>query len=370
MLYLFNSAYRPLYAANALNTLYLPTGYTNEYRYRHTGEPRYVSPAVFEAMPRFKAGKECVIVFVDRYSGNGYIYYPFRFGKYVTFRNVNEYTHLTIELGDFVYPRDLAASNQHLIQAIGTKGLPRLTDNDPDNRRDGNYVIDGDSIFGHAADFIRGEEAWNANVDAFSGTRMLRTDETQSPIFLRVDIQRNRKRLNPKLKNDSSVFSLAKKTPYDLVFTYRYPRQRIDATAVAEILVETGDNLILLGSSRLRVNTHANSVVVPFSSKKYPEETVGVVKVSPMTPGGPPSLMLTQSDVRYKFSEPAFFVVQIWCALLLYSLFTALLGVDFSKLDPITVKAVLAAAWPKALLGLPQAIALFWLFWLVGKKVL
>ncbi len=34
MIYLFNSAFRALYRANVLNTLFLPEGYTNEYRYR------------------------------------------------------------------------------------------------------------------------------------------------------------------------------------------------------------------------------------------------------------------------------------------------------------------------------------------------
>ena len=51
MLYVFNSAYRPLYTKNILNTLFLPYDWTNEYRYRHGQDSSNVGPETYAALP-------------------------------------------------------------------------------------------------------------------------------------------------------------------------------------------------------------------------------------------------------------------------------------------------------------------------------
>jgi hypothetical protein len=147
VLYLFNSAYRPLYLKNVLNTLGFPQDCVNEYRYKHSGESRQIAPTLYSALSSIKSAEECVIIYIDRFSEDGYVYYPLRRAGFVMYRDVNEYVHFRVRLGPFIYPRDLAAFNRDLKQELTSQGLPTLTGGDPRNTRDGNYVIRSASIF-------------------------------------------------------------------------------------------------------------------------------------------------------------------------------------------------------------------------------
>src|SRR5580704_7955048 len=118
MLYLFNSAFRPLYLKNVLNTLCLPAGCTNEYRYRHAGEPRYVAPGLYSSLPKLKVGTECVVIFIDRFAEGGYSYHPLRLADYVLYRDENEYIHFRIRLGQFIYAKNSADFEQTLLQDL------------------------------------------------------------------------------------------------------------------------------------------------------------------------------------------------------------------------------------------------------------
>jgi hypothetical protein len=68
--------------------------------------------------------------------------------------------------------------------------------------------------------------------------------------------------------------------------------------------------------------------------------------------------------------ESAGFWVQIILALVLYAIAGALIGVDFSKLNPFSWCAFAKAALPRIGLAGIQAAGLFWLFKRIGKKVL
>ena len=60
MLYLFNSAFRSLYLTNVMNTLFLPAGYTNEYRYRRKPDSQ-IAPGLMEYLGQHKRAEACVV---------------------------------------------------------------------------------------------------------------------------------------------------------------------------------------------------------------------------------------------------------------------------------------------------------------------
>lgn len=70
MIYLFNSAYRALYTRNVLNTLFIPKGGTNEYRYRVRGATTHIAADSYGDFINATSGEAITIVFIDRF-GNG-----------------------------------------------------------------------------------------------------------------------------------------------------------------------------------------------------------------------------------------------------------------------------------------------------------
>lgn len=80
MLYLFNSAARPTYVENVLNTLHLPNGAINVYQYE-TFDNDYIDPSIDKNMEKIN-GEDVIIVFIDRNddSPNENRYIPLRRG--------------------------------------------------------------------------------------------------------------------------------------------------------------------------------------------------------------------------------------------------------------------------------------------------
>jgi hypothetical protein len=371
MLYLFNSAIRPLYTRNVLNTLFLPVGCTNEYRYRYTGQPCHVPPALFATLPQLKKGLECAIVFIDRFNNGGYVYHPIRLGKYESYRVENERVFFKVRLGDFIYPRDVQASSRALFDALGPSGIPRLQGADPANMDDGYYAISNDTVFGVAQNFHSGGFAWDGAVEELSTKQAFQTTADETPLFLKFDLRKRGKKdsLTPKSKT-GGVFELDKDAHYDAVFTYRFPRQRTNVNARAQFRVVHGENLRLLGSEVVNIEGVENSIELPIVSKKYADDAAGTISVQPLRETGQPALITPEKAVEYHLSPSFFLKSQMVFAVLALAVASTLLGLDWGKIAPATPIAIAQALWPKVLLGFLNTGLLFWLFWLVGKKVL
>jgi len=129
------------------------------------------------------------------------------------------------------------------------------------------------------------------------------------------------------------------------------------------------DNLKALGDTSISIDSHANSVFVPFSSKRYIEDNRGSVAMAPVDENGQPRLVISDSRIQFRIKDSAGFWVQTAVALLLFSLAGAFIGIDFSKLCPFSLHALFDTAWPKLIAGIIQTGSLFWVFRLVGKKV-
>jgi hypothetical protein len=373
VLYLFNSAFRPLYVKNVLNTLFLPEGHTNEYRYRYRGEPRYITAATYGKLASLEAGTECLVCFIDRFGAGGYDYHPLRLGKYLSRREANDYLYFRIQLGAFLYPRNQAAFKQQLLQALGPLELPTLTNNNPENTGDGAYAILADSIFGQSDEYMTGDAAWTEAVENLSKTRALATNADQSPLFFRVDVHQrstHNKLIRPIIQNEASMYEFEKDKNYELSLTYRFPRQRIEPAARAQAAISWGQSLRPPGTTSINVDSHANSLLLSFGSRRYVEENLGAISISPVNESGQPGLLMSDYVIQYRIRESTGFWFQTIGALLAFSLAGAFIGVDFSKLSPFSASALFTAAWPKLIAGVIQTGALYWVFRLFGKKLL
>jgi hypothetical protein len=371
MIYLFNSAFRPRYVRNVLNTLYLPEQCANEYRYRFTGDKPNISAGFYSGLGSLKPGIECVVTFIDRYAEGSYKYHPLRKAKFLGYRIVADYVYLKLELLDFIYPQNPQRFNENLTGQLNDKGIPRLTEGNPEYQHDGYYAIESDSIFGRFEDFKTKDDAWTSAVTALSSTRALRTDGDQWPVFLKAGIQSRKDTisLTPIIQNQASLFQLTKDEVFELVLTYRFPQQRVDNTSQCRVDIKLGENIRALGGSSLTVDSASNSTVVSFTTRRYAEDNRGNIELE-TTSQTKPQILLPDAYLEYLLEEGPGFWFQIIVALTLYAIAGALIGVDFAKLSPFSWAALARAALPRIGLAGIQAVGLFWLFKRIGKKVL
>lgn len=285
-------------------------------------------------------------------------------------REESGYLYIKVQLSEFVYPRHLKAFKDHLIQALGQR-LPSLIKDHPESTRDGAYALFGDDVFNSPHDYLVGDEAWTALCDELSKTRAFATTAEQSPLFLRVDVRPSGtcRRIEPMLRRGISRYELAKGERYDIVTTYRFPRQRSDNSAQAELQLQFGDNLRSIGPSVIPIDSHTNSIPSAFISKRYIEDAAGSISLCAAPCDGGPKLLFAQAPLQYELGESARFWVKAACALVLFSIAAALIGVDFSTLSPLSFRRLVGALWPKLLFGALQSGALFWILRLIGKKV-
>jgi len=177
VLYLFNSARRPLYKQNLYRILALPVGSVTQFRY--TIE-HHVPP---ELLNRSLQGKESLIVFVDRFSDGSYTYYPIRKGKIL--KNYPKADRLILEccLGDYCCvhnPEDF--KNFTSVLKESARGVPELTDGDPKNTRDGYYVQLGEDV---RDKLLSDEDCWITSVKGISRTDAFCGDHTA---FLKISL--------------------------------------------------------------------------------------------------------------------------------------------------------------------------------------
>lgn len=373
MIYLFNSAYRALYTVNVLNTLFLPNGNTNEYRYRVTGTPRYIAPEAYETLKNSRRSEKAVIVFIDRFGTGGYIYHPLRLAELVLTREENDQLFFRVQLQDFIYPRNMDDFNNHIKRSLSPHGLPQLTGGNPEATADGNYAISANSIFEQRNDFFFGPEAWVAAVNGLSVTRAFRSIATDQVVFIRADVREKssaQKSLTPKLENDSAVYDVIKGSNYELALTYRYPIQLTDQTKMAKLGIELDDSLRPLGSKTININSHANSEIFSFATKKFLEDNESAINFSFSAFDTGVSLRGPEKSLRFKIKESKMFWVEVALALLALSVLSIFMGIDLSKTKPLTLGNFFSQHWPKVVGGVAQTFILFALFRLIGKKVL
>jgi hypothetical protein len=174
VLYLFNSARRPLYKQNLYRILALPVGSVTQFRY--TIEHHVPSELLNSSLQ----GKESLIVFVDRFSDDSYTYYPIRKGKILKSYSKADRLILECRLGEY-----RCVHNQEDFTNVlkkSARGVPELTDGDPKNTRDGYYVQLGENVIDK---LIVGEDCWLLSVKGISRTKALSEKHTA---FMKISL--------------------------------------------------------------------------------------------------------------------------------------------------------------------------------------
>ncbi len=376
MIYLFNSGYRSLYIRNVLNTLFLPSGSLNEYRYRHKGTTSInISSSLHDKIRKIDKGELVTIIFIDRFGNNGYIYHPIRSGKFESTYEKDDYLYFKIILEDFIYPRDIKIFNEKVICDLKQHNIPKLTNNNPIEPNDGYYAVIHDNIFSLSENYYKNDEAWTNCVDSISKCEAFKHDKQNSSnqieehLFIRCEILNEKnKKADSSFINGKKYFNLTKGIFHNLQLTYRYPAQQHNTSNTGVIEIETGDNIKLLGSNIENINTFSNNLNIQISTKRYLEDFTDKISLTFKSNQKDHDLIGPKAELLFSIKEQKTFWVKIFLLLVLFSLCSAYIGTDLTSISPFTLKTVLLSLWDKVLVGLLQAFTLFCLFKLIGKK--
>lgn len=279
MLYLFNSAFRPLYLANILKTIALPLGSINEYRYRCSGEGSiHVPDTEIPRMLSASKGLPAVITFIDRFSEGGYRYFPIRQAELLNAKVEGERIYFKVKLGRLAFPENIGSAQEKLIDGLEKLGLPKLTNNDPQETNDGHYAILSDHACLGEADYRYDASAFSAISNALNGTQafvakkpIINGAQTATkgvaPIFVRMSVLQGRREIIPKIEeDDDAYFQIQEGSSYKLKLSYYFQAHHDGGNADA--YVDFGDTLRSNGSNQIRFDSYNNLVEVPFSVVK------------------------------------------------------------------------------------------------------
>ena len=214
ILYLFNSAARPVYKDNLHKILATPVGGNILFRY----SIKYHVPPRLGDVPH---KCESLIVFVDRYSEGGYTYYPIRKATVLkTFRNQNR-LFIECRLSEYC-GTDEPIFFTNKIREIGDRS-PELTNDDPAFNDDGYYVQFTNDI---TDSLITDSERWFHTVQSISQTTAFKTD---SSAFLKLSIKRSKREQHEIILGNEGLAFINSGESYSLdIFYYDPDKGRIE----------------------------------------------------------------------------------------------------------------------------------------------
>ena len=211
VLYLFNSALRPVYRENIYKILALPYGCKTQFRY--SIEKHVPEELISKSLP----GLDCIIVFIDRFSKNSYTYYPIRKGEILNAWSEGGRFFIECQLSGYC-----RADNQEQFTNIlknKAKGSPELTNNDPNNIQDGYYVQLGEDV---NKILKTGDECWQTTVESISETQSF---DISSTAFVKISLSDKNNIDDNILPNDDEVFYLTAGKTFDLKIIYFDPEK-------------------------------------------------------------------------------------------------------------------------------------------------
>jgi|ERR1700733_38422 len=385
MLYLFNSAFRPKYSTNILNTFFLESGCVNEYRYSQT----HVDPQIKNANKPLSE-KQALMLFIDRFHAAGFYFHPMRLLTYLEHESRDGQVYFRGKLGPFIYPNDVDEFQERLLSAFSDKGLPRLPASGPDSPAEGYFAFLGQSVL-IDSQCKHSDEAWAQSVENIAKTKVFAGKRV---VFLRESIRTDRKKqqfVTPKISGNTSYYPLRRGERYTFQLYYRFPIQDANHNATAKFSVHTPDLVTALGSTDITVNSRNSTEYFHFSVKTFPDEKQGGLSLSAEPFAGEDgaskeAALLPESTITIRITESALFWPLALLLLFLYSVLGLGTGTDFDKLlAPLeaakqlttlqglekTVLAFCQNYWLllKATASFCQAIVLLMLFRMLGKKI-
>jgi hypothetical protein len=383
MLYLFNSAFRPTYETNVLNTFFLDTGSVIEYRFRQ----RNVDPTITDVKTLSK--KETLLVFIDRFHQQGFSFHPMRKATYLEHEILGDQVYFRVKVGDFAYPKVLESFQNSFVSTFKDRGLPSLPSSGPDSEAAGWFALIGEDISKNL-DLLIGEPAWLPAVNGIARTRVF---SGKSVLFLRGSIRLHggkRKAVTPKVSGNRSYYALLPRQRYTLQLYYSFPLQDTNHDAAMVLRIQTPNLVAPLAATDVTIGARNSTEYMDFVIKDFPEQKDGAISLI-AAPGingqatDKPALV-PSSAINIRVSEPAYYWPVVILGLLLYSLLGVCAGTDFDKLlAPLQTakhlnyiqeaeRDLLTFAqnnWLvlKGLATFFQALVLLWLFRMLGKKI-
>lgn len=227
MIYLFNSGFRSKYITNVLNTLHLPEGTNNEYRYSVYNDRSFVDPELLSSLSN---DEEVLIIFIDRFSEGGFKFYPMRKGNLYQTQSDEGKLFFKVTLRDYFFPNDLEQFNSRLNEVFKDK-IPRLNINmKPDDDGTGFFAFRGESIIS-TMECIK--FSWRETVKILSS---LQAFSDENFIFTKSTILNSKnKTIAPKTIKGDNLFSLKVNSQYTYVIDYYFPKQVSDKDSCVTI---------------------------------------------------------------------------------------------------------------------------------------
>ncbi len=351
VLYLFNSGYRAGYIENVVRTMFLPDGCSNEYRYT---TQRNIGNDLLGVLPRLNKNTRVLMVFIDRFAEGGYRFVPLRLARFLATKPEGDQMFFSVQLGDWISPRDLVTFNDELRAKLQAKGLPQLTANDPKNENDGNYAILAPDVLGNSLRWDAGNSAWSTTVDSLYGTRAFPLKGENVRAFSRCRLLDSSEREpSTRIRKNKSCFRLLPGKGYAAEVYYKFngdsPRD-----AGLSIGMAVDENARAVGQQAIQVDMRGNRGSMPFRMRKYPDDSTGAIRLQ----------LLRAMKVELEFAIQYYLgcrvrnLIGLGLLAVLFGAFTASLGVDFSKY--FSAAATRPADWGSLLLttGTLQAVLL------------
>jgi hypothetical protein len=375
VIYVFNSAFRPLYLANVLNTLFLPNGSTNEYRY----SIQNVSPTLEETL---KPKLPVSIIYIDRFNVGGYCYFPLRLGHLVSYQIKHDRFYIKVKLADFVFPKDQNVFGKYTSN-LQQQNAPMLTNNDPTTFKDGYYAFNYNDIFENKDEYLWGDAAWDVIIEKLSKTKAFNLGLAKPVVYLSASIKGgNGKILSPSLGRDQiATFDVVRNKRYTLDLFYRFPLQRENTEVIENLEVDTDTPFRLIDSEVLPINSSSNSVSKLFTTEKYPNDSYGKISIK----SNKDNVIISDAIIHLRIRETGGYWVEVFFWAFVFLVCSVLIGLNLSDLKYVgisidniengltTFQVILESI--KHLLffiitALIQGISVFRMFKLLGKNII
>ena len=262
IIYLFNSAIRPLYKENLLKILALPVGCITQFRY--TSKCHVPKDLDIKSLDN----SECIIVFVDRFSDSTYTYYPIRKGKIISTASGVGRIFLKCRLDEYCTVNDPVKFTAGLKNNL--KGSPELTDKDPNNSNDGYYIQSGNDLNN---DLIIDSESWEKTINQIMKTKSLSDNKS---IFLKIFLENLHKNKSKIKFNCDGEAMLKAEAPYLINLLYFDPEQ---GKIKKQIVVDIKSPLVSNGPTRFNVGAQSDLLNITFETQKALQPTSSIVNL-------------------------------------------------------------------------------------------
>jgi hypothetical protein len=245
---------------------------------------------------------------------------------------------------------------------LAPQGLAKLTNKNPDEKKDGFYALIGNSILDDQVSYFYGDEAWSHSTEALLSTEKFNMKNVDDFVFLKTSlIDQNGIELIPIHEKESSYFELSQNAKYVFVVNYKYPHQYLDPEAFSRLIVNVSQPLIDQGPININLSSKEESTEIPLKTLNLPEISTGRISFTFPSDFVDPELSLTVHLVKGPLHT-----AQVIFAFILLAICSVIVASDTNT--KISMEWFFSVGWTRALAGFFQLVSLLWLIKLTGKN--